>query len=198
MIRINTPTAEADKFGAGKPGFKGGTPGLGILATKLSALFFNHVQEQICRVIEGAGLTLDEENYDQLSDAIAAMIADATPTGNFAMLDAVQAFTRAQRYTPVALVDGASIAWDLDVAPMAKVTLGGNRTMAAPTNQRDGGMFVLEVTQDGTGGRTLAWNVAYEFGVEGTPVQPTAAGKKTIYVFISNGAAMRCVGRWEN
>jgi len=198
MIRINTPTAEADKFGAGKPGFKGGTPGLGILATKLSALFFNHVQEQMCRVIEGAGLTLDDENYDQLSEAIAEMIAAAVPAGNFAMLDVVQAFTKAQRYAPVALVDGASIAWNLDDAPMAKVTLGGNRTLAAPTNQRDGGMFVLQAIQDGTGGRTLAWNAAYDFGTEGTPTLPSGAGKIAAFVFLSDGAAMRCVGRWSN
>lgn len=121
-----------------------------------------------------------------------------TGGGNFAYLDTVQAFTRAQRYTPVALVDGASIAWDLDLAPMARVTLGGNRTMAAPTNQRDGGMFFVEVIQDGTGGRTLAWNAVFDFGGEGTPVQPTGAGKKAIFGFLSDGAAMRCVGRWSN
>jgi hypothetical protein len=81
---------------------------------------------------------------------------------------------------------------------MAKVTLGGNRTMAAPTHQRDGGMFVLQAIQDGTGSRTLAWNAVYEFGTEGTPTLPTGAGKIAYFVFISDGAAMRCVGRWSN
>lgn len=118
--------------------------------------------------------------------------------GSAAFLDAVQAFTRAQRYVPVVLTDGASIAWDLDAAPMARVTLAGNRTMAAPSHQRDGGMFALEIVQDGTGGRSLAWNAAYEFGVEGVPVLPAGAGKIAIFVFHSNATVLRCVGRWNN
>ncbi len=118
--------------------------------------------------------------------------------GSAALLDAVQAFTRAQRYAPVALTDGASIAWDLDTAPMARVTLTGNRTMAAPTHQRDGGMYALTAIQDGTGGRSLAWNAAYEFGGDGVPSLPTGAGKIAIFIFLSDGTAMRCVGRWSN
>lgn len=154
--------------------------------------------DNVASIVLAAGQSVRVRRISDSDAIVTAARGYGGVSGNVAYLDAVQAFTRAQRYTPVALVDGASIAWDLDVAPMAKVTLGGNRTMAAPTNQRDGGMFVLEVTQDGTGNRTLAWNVAFEFGVEGTPIQPTTAGKKTIYVFLSDGAAMRCVGRWEN
>jgi len=118
--------------------------------------------------------------------------------GSAALLNAVQAFTAAQRYAPVALTDGASIAWDLDAAPMARVTLAGNRTMAAPSHQRDGGMFVLSAIQDGAGGRSLAWNVAYDFGLDGVPTLPSGSGKIAIFVFLSDGAAMRCVGRWSN
>ncbi len=118
--------------------------------------------------------------------------------GSAALLNAVQAFTAAQRYAPVALTDGASIAWDLDAAPMARVTLAGNRTMAAPSHQRDGGMFALTAIQDGTGGRSLAWNVVYDFGADGVPLLPTGPGKIAIFAFLSDGAAMRCVGRWSN
>jgi hypothetical protein len=96
------------------------------------------------------------------------------------------------------LTDAATIAWDLDAAPMARVTLAGNRTMAAPSNQRDGGMFALTAIQDGTGGRSLAWNAAYDFGAAGVPTLPSGAGKIAIFVFLSDGAAMRCVGRWSN
>lgn len=117
---------------------------------------------------------------------------------NHAYLDVVQAFTRAQRYAPTTLTDGATIAWDLDLGPLARVTLAGNRTMGAPANRRDGGCFILIVTQDGTGGRTLAWNAAFDFGIEGTPVLPTGANKVAIFTFISNGASMFCIGRWNN
>lgn len=115
-----------------------------------------------------------------------------------ALLAGVQAFTGAKRYTPVTLTDQANIAWDLDAAPLARVTLAGNRTVAAPTNQRDGGMFVLIVNQDSGGNRTLAWNAAFDFGTEGTPVLPTGSNKVAIFTFLSNGTSMRCIGRWNN
>lgn len=113
-------------------------------------------------------------------------------------LDVVQAFGRAQRYAPVTLADAATIVWDLDTAPMARVTLGGNRTMAAPSHQRDGGMFALTAIQDGTGGRSLAWNAAYDFGVDGVPSLAALPGKIAVFLFLSDGVAMRCVGRWSN
>jgi hypothetical protein len=118
--------------------------------------------------------------------------------GAAALLDAVQAFTRAQRYAPANLIDAPTIDWDLDLAPMARVTLAGSRTMAAPSHQRDGGMFALEVAQDGTGGRSLAWNAAFEFGADGVPILPAGAGRIAIFVFHSNATALRCVGRWNN
>ena len=56
-----------------------------------------------------------------------------------------------------ALTDGANIAWDTDSGLFATVTLGGNRTLANPTNVQTGDVLVLEVVQDGTGSRTLAF-----------------------------------------
>ncbi len=115
-----------------------------------------------------------------------------------ALLAGAQAFTGAKRYTPVTLTDAATITWDLDAAPIGSVTLAGNRTVGAPTNQRNGGCFILIVNQDGTGSRTLAWNAAFDFGTEGTPVLPTGANKVAIFTFLSNGTSMRCIGRWNN
>lgn len=115
-----------------------------------------------------------------------------------ALLAGVQAFTGAKRYVPATLTDQATISWDLDAGPIARVTLAGNRTVGAPTNQRDGGTFILIVNQDGSGNRTLAWNAAFDFGAEGTPVLPTGANRVAIFTFISNGTSMRCIGRWNN
>jgi hypothetical protein len=113
-------------------------------------------------------------------------------------LASVNAFTRAQRYTPVVLTDAATVAWDLDVAPHARVTLAGNRTVGAPTNLRDGGEYRLVVIQDGTGGRTLAWNAAFDFGEDGTPTLPSGVGKIAIFGFVSDGTKLYCVSRWNN
>lgn len=76
-----------------------------------------------------------------------------------------------QRLTPasVSLVDAASIALDASQGDVFIVTLGGNRTLAAPTNPKGGQRFTLIVKQDGTGGRTLAFDAAYT-GISGASV----------------------------
>lgn len=51
-----------------------------------------------------------------------------------------------------ALVDGANIAWDLDVKPVSRVTLGGNRTITL-SNGESGRTYRLAIVQDGIGGR---------------------------------------------
>ncbi|EOC1281691.1 phage tail protein [Cronobacter turicensis] len=74
MHRIDTPTAQQGKFGAGKNGFTAGDPTLGVPATQLDEAFFDSVQEEICAVIEGAGIQLKKSDRAQLSAAIGKMI----------------------------------------------------------------------------------------------------------------------------
>lgn len=84
---------------------------------------------------------------------------------------------------PQTLTDGATINWDMSTALNAKVTLGGNRTFAAPTNPKEGLTYALEVAQDGTGSRTATWNAAFDWGAAGTPTLSTGASKKD-FVFL--------------
>jgi hypothetical protein len=56
---------------------------------------------------------------------------------------------------PVALTDAATIATDAALGNNFRVTLGGNRTLGAPTNPADGQRCTWLFTQDGTGGRTI-------------------------------------------
>ena len=92
------------------------------------------------------------------------------------------------------LDDGASIAWDVDDNPAATVTLGGNRTLANPTNAEAGGVYILAVQQDGTGSRTLAYGNAYDFGEEGEPALSAAASTTDILIFFYLSSKMRLVG----
>jgi len=81
------------------------------------------------------------------------------------------------------LTDAASIAIDMGVGNNFAFTLGGNRTLEAPTNSTAGQTGYIYITQDGTGGRTLAFNNAYIF-VSGTaPTISTAAGAKDMLVY---------------
>jgi len=79
MHRIDTPTAQADKFGPGKNGFTNGDPATGRRATDLNSDMWDAVQEEICAVIEKSGLALDKEQHDQLYQAIVKIITSKIP-----------------------------------------------------------------------------------------------------------------------
>lgn len=82
MHRIDTPTAQKDKFGAGKNGYTDGNPQVGTPATDLNAAMFDSMQEEICAVIEAAGIPLDPNNNAQLLAAFQSIIVNnAQPAG---------------------------------------------------------------------------------------------------------------------
>lgn len=93
------------------------------------------------------------------------------------------------------LTDGSTISWDVGSSPVAKVTLGGNRTLSAPTNSAAGQFIALTVIQDGTGSRTLSFNSAYEFTGDTAPTLTTTASKADIFVFKYNGTVWQETGR---
>jgi hypothetical protein len=99
-------------------------------------------------------------------------------------------------YFPEAtLTDGATITWDVSTAQVAKVTLGGNRTLSAPTNGATGQFISLLVIQDGTGSRTLTWNSAYEFASDTAPTLTTTASLGDLFTFRYNGTKWLETGR---
>ncbi|MGI9251041.1 MAG: hypothetical protein ACR2PR_07560, partial [Pseudohongiellaceae bacterium] len=96
-----------------------------------------------------------------------------------------------QAYSPTsALVDGANIAWNLLTAQTASVTLAGNRTLDNPTNMQDGSTYILRVTQDATGSRTLAFGTAYDWPGGTAPTLTTTANAVDILTFVSDGTSM--------
>lgn len=87
----------------------------------------------------------------------------------------------------VALTDAATITVDASLGNHYVVTLGGNRTLGAPTNPTNGQRILFEVIQDSTGARTLSFNAAYAFstGVP-TPTLTTTANKRDFIGFVYN------------
>ena len=75
-----------------------------------------------------------------------------------------------------ALSDGATITIDMATACHHSVTLGGNRTFAAPSNQVVGQAGSIFITQDGTGSRTASFNSAFKFVGGTAPTLTTGAG----------------------
>jgi hypothetical protein len=78
----------------------------------------------------------------------------------------------------VALTDAATVNVDASLSDNFRLTLGGNRTLANPTNLRDGQVINIRLIQDGTGGRTLAYGSKYKFPGGTAPVLSTAASAR--------------------
>lgn len=95
---------------------------------------------------------------------------------------------------PQTLTDQAAIDWDLALGGAAQVTLGGDRTLNAPTNMVAGARYRLKVIQDGTGTRLLTWNAIYRFPGGVHPCLSAAAGNIDILQFDCDGTYMDCVG----
>jgi len=106
-----------------------------------------------------------------------------------AKTDVAQSFTAAQRGSVVALTDGATITPDFALANNFSVTLGGNRTLANPTNLTVGQSGVIKVTQDGTGSRTLAYGSNWDFAGGTAPTLTTTASAVDILAYYVDGAS---------
>lgn len=95
---------------------------------------------------------------------------------------------------PVTLADAATIATDAALGNHFRVTLGGNRTLGAPTNPADGQKALWELVQDGTGGRVLtlaAGAGGFAVGADGPVVLSTAPGARDFLGAVYSGALSR-------
>jgi hypothetical protein len=73
------------------------------------------------------------------------------------------------------LTDGVTITPDFDANQNFTVTLGGNRTLANPTNVDAGQTGSIFVVQDATGGRTLSFGSYWKFAGGTAPTLSTGA-----------------------
>ena len=137
---------------------------------------------------DGGGITAGQTRVITIPDA------DST----FLSLSSAQEFTATQNFNATTLTDASTISWDASANQVTSVTLGGNRTLGAASNQIDGGVYVISIIQDGTGSRTVTFNSNYKFVNGTTPTLSTAANARDVLVFVSNGTNMFEIGRAAN
>lgn len=102
-------------------------------------------------------------------------------------------------YSPTGtLTDGATVSWDSSAIQVAQLTLGGNRTLSAPTNLINGAFYALILIQDGTGGRTLTFNSVFKFTGATAPTLTATASARDTLIFQSDGTNLYEVGRSLN
>ena len=109
-------------------------------------------------------------------------LPDASTTA--AGLAVTQTFTKAQRGSISALTDGATITADFAAANNFSVTLGGNRTLANPSNLTAGQSGAIFITQDSTGSRTLAYGSSWDFTGGDAPTLTTTASAVDLLVYV--------------
>ena len=136
---------------------------------------------------------------DWLDSSVSITGLSTSATGTVLTLsDSNILFAKKGYFAEQTLTDGATIDWNLSTQQVAKVTLGGNRTLNAPTNQQAGAFYSLAIIQDGTGSRTLTFNSAYKFTSATAPTLTTTASAKDIIIFKSDGTNLLEVGRSLN
>ena len=129
MFRIDVATAAVSIPTPEVPGpkvdgfFQGGDPGSGTPATILTADWLNAVQEEICTVIDEAGLTLSKTDRGQLLEALNAIylpIGSLSPvdddfleyiTGAWATRTPTQAMAKLAALAPDGLVGSGGLAF---------------------------------------------------------------------------------------
>ncbi|EML5377233.1 hypothetical protein RVW18_000347 [Enterobacter bugandensis] len=146
MHRIDTPTAQADKFGQGKNGFTNGDPATGRRATDLNSDMWDAVQEEICTAIESAGLTLDKTKHDQLYRAIVKIITSKIP----------DALLRNNNLSDVVDKALARANLELGTAAIKNVQLNKDDTTAGRVLVNGGALALRSVSASGEGGAYAA------------------------------------------
>jgi len=113
------------------------------------------------------------------------------PVDKIATTDNTQEYLKQQNIKQGTLTSGTNIAWDMETAQNAKLTLAHNATLDNPTNQMAGATYQLIIIQDATGGRTFAFGTNYTILGGGTI--NTTANKRSVLTCTSlDGTELLC------
>lgn len=89
---------------------------------------------------------------------------------------------------PSTLTSAVIVASDASLSDLYKLTLATNSTLANPTNLQAGQTYRVEVTQDATGARTMAFGTLYKFS--GASTLTTTAGAIDMFTFTYDGTSV--------
>jgi hypothetical protein len=171
------------------------TPAGGVAATTVQAAIEEVDSEKLAKASNLSDVANTTTARTNLGLAIGTNVQ--AYDANTAKTNVVQSFSVAQRGTVSALTDGATITPDFSAANNFSVTLGGNRTLANPTNLVAGQSGIIKISQDGTGSRTLAFGSYWDFPSGTIPSLTTTASAVDIlayYVDTSTNITARLVG----
>ena len=133
-------------------------------------------------ILDGVTATATELNYLDITtlgttQASKAVTADA---------NGVVKFDNGIQEESTVLTSGTTVALDLNAGTVFTITLAHNIGTFNWTNPASSGyasMFLLQVTQDGTGGRTISWPAAVDWASATAPTLSSGANDVDTFVF---------------
>lgn len=130
--------------------------------------------------------------FPATSTTLAGLGTTQTFTGD-KTFDGKVTFDKAVVDNPFVLTDAATINTDASQSNRFRVTLGGNRTLAAPSNPSDGQQCVWEFIQDATGSRTITLDTGtggFAFGTDIVSITLTTTANKRDFMTATYSSAL--------
>ena len=143
--------------------------------------------------LDGVTATTAEINYLDIA-TLGASEASKVLTAN---ASGIVTFNKAITEQSVALTSGAAVTLDISLGSVFTITLAHNITSftwSNPATSGDVSAFVLKVTQDGTGSRTIAFPAAVDFAGGTAPTLSTGANDVDVFVFFTVDAGTTYYG----
>lgn len=144
--------------------------------------------------LTATGTTTLATSLTGIAKLASGVVSAATAGTDYPGLATAQTFTKGQRGAIVTLTDGATVTPDMADGNNFSLTLGGNRTLANPTNLTAGQSGSIFLVQDGTGSRTLAYGSYYDFAGGTAPTLTTTANAvDRIDYIVRSTTSIHCV-----
>ena len=190
-VSANTTASDVIKLKtASGDGYNIPSGSIGLVICDGTSVFATNTRGEGFGTAASANIGTGSDNIPDVSIADARYVrssvtSNATLRGDLNIeAGSLKVGTSARAYNPITtLTDAASIAVDFALGNNFLVTIGGNRTLAAPSNAVAGQTGQIYVVQDSTGSRTLAYNSAYQFVSGASPTLSTGASDVDILVY---------------
>lgn len=155
---------------------------------------YSNLNSSVADLQEGEIVYATDQDKLYVKEGSSLVSTQASLPATNAVTDAAQTFTAAQRATITTLTDGATVTPDFAASNNYTLTLGGNRTIANPTNLTAGQSGSIFLVQDGTGSRTAAWGSYWDFAGGTAPVlTTTAAGVDRVDYVVRSSTSIHAV-----
>ncbi len=197
-LGAGTPTSGAMLYGTGNGTSSWGTAGTvpfsSLQASYPGATIRSHTGGTIARLIDNGTATSWVNMYGSNIN-IPSVTADGTAPdvdfgfqakGTGKLKDLSARFQSASTYSAT---PGGTVTLTLNTSNEHRITMGAGNSTLAVSNAVDGQKFIVSITQDSVGTRTVTWFSTIRWAGSAAPTLTTTANKRDTFGFIATGTA---------